>query len=159
MLRLQQYLHNILYSDICSFCLPAALGDCRVGICCLTEELKTRREAEEEAGITFASILLEMEVAVLVTGWAESQISSGWTSCPGRDGKKKKHKETSFYHAVCWEWWLLGSLFQQDMLQFASHLCAPQSSYGIAEASQGLAIGDHTPLSFWGLKFRLCGSK
>lgn len=66
MLGLQQYLHNTLYSDTCSCPLPAVLKDCSIWIHRLTEELKKRREAEE--GITFASIHLEMEIAVLVIG-------------------------------------------------------------------------------------------
>lgn len=75
MLGLQQYLHNTLYSDTCSCPLPAVLKDCSIWIHRLTEELKKRREAEE--GITFASIHLEMEIAVLVIGWAGSQVSCG----------------------------------------------------------------------------------
>ena len=68
MLGLQQYLHNILFSDVCSCPLPAVLKDCSIWIHCLMEELKKRREAEEGAGIPFASIHLEMEIPVLVIG-------------------------------------------------------------------------------------------
>lgn len=78
-----------------------------VGLC-LTEELKKRRESVEGVGIAFASIHLEMEIAVLVI---ESAVSSGWTSCPGRGGKKGSIRRLFFYHAVCSEWWLLGNLF------------------------------------------------
>lgn len=59
MVGLQQYLHDIWYSDVCSCPLPAMLKDCSIWIHCLTEELKKRREAGEGAGITFASIHLE----------------------------------------------------------------------------------------------------
>jgi len=44
------------------------LKDCSIWIACLTGGLKKRREAEEGAEITFASIRPEMEIAVLVVG-------------------------------------------------------------------------------------------
>lgn len=48
-----------------------------------------RGERLRKGQVSLASIHLKMEIAVLVIGWAGSQVSSGWTSCPGRDAKRE----------------------------------------------------------------------